>query len=118
MDEVIVAGVRLPDFSATSEVPRDVKHRVEEMGGDVIAQELRSVVHVQRIEPAGAEVPPNAAAAEKLTAWRKEWPNFCNGVRRLVQSEQGRTGASFVPVKAQENPHLVAVLVRVAVAPV
>ncbi len=118
VDEVIVAAMHLPDPPVGPEMSRDVKDSLEGLVHDVIAQHLGAVVEIQGVGTRRAEVPSFAGIVQELVAGGEQGTHFRDRIRGLVQLEERRARAAPVGGQSEENQHLVAVLMGVAIAPV
>src|SRR6188508_685196 len=118
VDEIVVAGVHLPDPPIGSILRRDVEDRLEDLGHDVVAQQFWTVIEIKSIGSSGAEVPTFARVVQELIAGREQRTNLRNRVGGLVQFEQRRSRTAAVVGESQKDQHLIAVLMGIGVAPV
>src|SRR5262245_51338561 len=88
------------------------------MRDNVIAQHFRAGIHIELVWPAGAEVPAFTAIADELATGWKKWADLGHSIGCLVQLKQRRTSPSSGTAESKDNPHAIAALVRVGVAPI
>src|SRR6478672_6142584 len=118
MDKIVVAGVHLPDPPIGSILRRDVEHRFENLGHDVVAKQFWTIVDIKSVRSSGAEVPTFSRVIQKLIASREQRTDLRDRVSGLVQLEQCRSHTPAVVRESQKDQHLIAVLMGIGVAPV
>jgi len=117
VDLVVVAGVRLPDVFARSELRGDVEHGGHRLRDHVEALELGALrAHVELGRLGGAEVPALGRRPVFVVIRGEEGAHLRDLVRDLVVAEQRRS--AVVPAQADDDQHGVAADVVVHVAPV
>jgi len=118
MNQVVVAGMRLPDVTAGAELPCDIEDRVGDFRDDIISQESWAVVDVEFVRPAGAEIPCLAGLGSEWAPGRKEGTYLGNDIGRFIELKQRRTWPAPGGTQSYKDPHVRAALVRIRVSPI
>ena len=110
--------MHLPDIVTVSELWDAVEHYIESFGHDIIAQQLRVIVHVQRIRLTGAEVPTLTGTAAEPAARIEKRSDLGDRMSLLVVLKQSRAVTPLGGGQPYEDPHGIATCMRIAVAPI